>query len=187
MDESGHWLKIQELRQKEPGILSNPLATLAVRNVIATPAIVVGAFVYSLIGAFNPALLHAADWDMWKRIATSFDLWYEPTPLALWRQHSSQDTARLSRRAADLADIRKAIALSSSYLPQPESRAWIPAARRFYALWGLGQAQERFRHRLWSSAFSYLLEAVKTSSHPAVLLRILMVLLRGLVLQRRPR
>jgi len=187
MDEDGHWLEIQELLQKHAGILPNPLPTLAVRNFITTIGIVVGAFVYSRIGGFNPALIHAADWDMWKRIATSFDFWYEPTPLALWRQHSSQDTARLSRRAADLADIRKAIAVSSSYLPQPESRAWVPAARRFYALWGLRQAQERFRRRLWSSASSYLLEAVKTSSHPAVLLRIPLVLLRGLVLQRRPR
>jgi hypothetical protein len=187
MDESGHWLEIQELLQKEPGILSNPLAKLAVRNFIATPAIVVGAFVYSRLGGFNSTLTFTEDWDMWKRIATIFDFWYEPIPIALWRQHPEQKTSRFARRAADLADIRKAIAVSSSYLPQPESRAWIPAARRFYALWGLRQAQERFRHRLWSSAFCYLLEAVKTSSHPAVLLRIPMVLLRGLVLQRRPR
>lgn len=184
MDEDGNWLEIQELLDKKPGLLHKLLPTLAVRNVIATPGIVVAAFVYSRIGRFNPALVHSADWDMWKRIATTFSVWYEPTPLALWRQHAHQDTARLAKLAGDLADIRKAIILSRSYLPQSQCGAWLAASRRFYAFYGLRQAQERFRRGFWRSGLHYLIEALKTSTHPAVLLRVPLALLRGLAGKR---
>ena len=117
IDESNHQRYLTVLERSTPGILPNWLPRIAVRQLIQPPAIVVRRSVYEKLGGFHPQLSHAVDWEMWKRIAAHYPVWYEPQTLAYYREHSSSDTSNLVKSGLNLIDIRRAIEISRAYLP----------------------------------------------------------------------
>lgn len=118
MSEEDHWLSLSRLEKKTPGNLPEDwLEQIAVANLIETPAIVVKRSVYEKLGGFHLDLSHAADWEMWKRIAAHYSVWYEPQSLACYRYHSASHTSGLVKSGKNIADTRKAIEISHSYLP----------------------------------------------------------------------
>lgn len=133
VNEHGHWLEISPLEAETPGVLPDFLARLAVANHIMTPAVVVRRAVYQEIGGFNTNLVHTADWDMWKRIACRFPVWFEPEPLACWRLHGSNDTLRLVSAGTDIQDLKRAIEVAQNYLPPEHAKAWTRQARAIHA------------------------------------------------------
>ena len=98
-----------EFGPRTAGIVPDLLDKLAVQNLIMFPSIVVRRRAYEQLGGFHPALFHAADWDMWKRVAARYPVWYEPRRLALYRVHTQSDTSRLMQTGANIADARHAI------------------------------------------------------------------------------
>jgi glycosyltransferase involved in cell wall biosynthesis len=109
MDEQNGWLELAEREQATAGIALDLVNRLAVYNTIMFRCMAVRRSAYEVLGGFHPQLFHAADWDMWKRIAAQFPAWYEPEPLALYRIHSGSDTSRLMRTGANITDARRAI------------------------------------------------------------------------------
>jgi hypothetical protein len=85
------------------------------------------------VGGFHPSLVHAADWDLWKRAALHRPLAYDPTILACYRVFEGNDTSRLVRSGGNTADARRAIDLSARYLPSPESTTWLRSARHAWS------------------------------------------------------
>jgi len=104
IDEDDGWIEMSERESVRPGIIPDLIDRLAVYNHIMFPSIVVRRTAFEQLGGFHPDLFHAADWDMWKRIAARFPVWYEPEPLALYRIHTRSDTSRLMRTGANIAD-----------------------------------------------------------------------------------
>lgn len=98
--------------------IDRPALQLGRRNFIRTPAIVVRRSTYEHIGGFDPRISHTADWEMWVRIAAHTEVWYEDLPLALYREHAGSDTSTLARSGENLRQIRKAIDIFYSYLPE---------------------------------------------------------------------
>jgi len=109
------WLS--ELERPDAGMLDDFLPRIAVSSRIQTPTIVVRRAVYETLGGYDPRLFHTADWELWQRIAAHHPIWYDPRPLACYRQHAVSDTARLERTAANVANVRAAIAIAAAYLP----------------------------------------------------------------------
>jgi len=143
MDEDSLWTKLIDLRQRTKGIYANALPTIVSLNWAQFAAVVLRRSLAEAIGGFHPALIHAADWDLWKRAALHQPVAYEPTVLACYRVFEGNDTSRLMRSGANLADIRRSIDLSSQYLPQPDSGAWVRDARNNCAHFAAASAFQR--------------------------------------------
>jgi len=117
IDGDDHETGLYDLERAQAGILEDFLPRIAVSSRIQTPTVVVGRTVYEALGGYDLRLFHTADWEMWQRIAARYPIWYEPRPLACYRQHAASDTSRLERTAANVANVRAAIAIAATYLP----------------------------------------------------------------------
>jgi glycosyltransferase involved in cell wall biosynthesis len=119
VDEKGNWIRLSYLERETPGPIWDYWQTLGCISHVMTPCIVVNRSVYERIGGFNTELIHAADWEMWRRISAYYPYWFEPAALACYREHPASDTSRLIRTGANILDVSKSIEIAESYLPQP--------------------------------------------------------------------
>ncbi len=129
IDGDGLWTWLPYPRQRASGIYPHALSTITSKNWAQFAAVVVRRSLVEAVGGFHPSLIHAADWDLWKRAALHQPVAYEPTPLACYREFEGNDTSRLVRTGANSADYRRAIDLSSRYLASPQSAQWLRDAR----------------------------------------------------------
>jgi GT2 family glycosyltransferase len=169
IDERNGWLELSEPEQETAGVVPDLIGRLAVYNSIMFPCMAVRRSAYEELGGFHPDLFHAADWDMWKRIAARFRVWYEPEPLALYRIHAKSDTSRLMRTGANITDARRAIALAEDYLPPSRADALSRRARLYHALYAIEVARECAGRGDWASARAQVREGLKCSLSPRVL------------------
>ena len=143
IDERNGWIELSEREHDTAAVLPNLIERLGVCNTIMFPSMVVRRSAYERLGGFHPGLFHAADWDMWKRIAASFPVWYDPEPLALYRVHGGSDTSRLMQTGANIKDARRAIEIAEAYLPPARARALSRKARLYHAQYAMEVARER--------------------------------------------
>lgn len=137
MNADGHWTGISHLEQRESGVLSNWLERIAVDQRIQTPSIVVRRAVYEKLGMFDQRLSWVEDWEMWVRIAVHYQVWYEVAPLALYRIHANSNSGRHTRSGENVRDLRRAIEIMQSYLPEPMAGELSNQARENWALYVL--------------------------------------------------
>lgn len=157
---------VPELAQ--PGIHYNLIRRLAVENVVRFPGMAVKRQTYEMLGGFHPALFHSADWDMWKRVALAVPVWYDPTPLALYRLHAQSDTSHLMRTGANIADARQAIEIAREYLPVADREEWTREARLYHGLYAIEVAEQMIRRHSWMSAWAQMREAFRCSCSMSV-------------------
>ncbi len=168
IDENGRLLRAQRSEATEPGILEDWIPKIGVRSRIQAPSIVVRRRLYERIGGYDTRLFHCADWDMWKRVAVSGPVWYEPAILAAYRVHSKSDTSALVRSGRNMEDTRRSICLSIRYLP-PESAAAISRLACITSTrHALTTAVRMLRKRELSAALIQLREAGKNLTFPLV-------------------
>jgi glycosyltransferase involved in cell wall biosynthesis len=180
MDEDDHWQSISRLERKQAGVLDRQwVEDLIVSNGLRTPCIVVRRSVYEEIGGYDTRLFHTADWDMWKRIAVRYPVWYEPAILACYRAHPESDTSRLVRTGRNIEDMRRAISLMEQRLPRNSSRRLSDRARRDCALLAMWLANVMLSGGDYSAAIAQAREALKTSCSAVVLKATAGLLLRG--------
>jgi len=129
IDDVGLWTNMPEVRRRTSGLYPDGLRTIASVNWAQFAAVVLRRSLVEAVGGFHPSLFHAADWDLWKRAILHQPVAYEPTVLACYRMFEGNDTSRLIKTGANIADSRRAIDLSAHYLPHPESASWIRVAR----------------------------------------------------------
>lgn len=91
------------------GIWDDALAVLAVSNRVAASSIAVRRSLYTEIGGFDGSLSHAADWDMWVRIAAAAPMYYDPAVLASYRVHADQHTASVLRTGDNIRQAHAVI------------------------------------------------------------------------------
>jgi glycosyltransferase involved in cell wall biosynthesis len=117
IDGKNRQLDLSGLEQPSSGILTNWLQTISQDQRIQCPSIVVRRNAYEHLGGFRSDLCFALDWEMWVRIAASYAVWYEPEPLACYRNHEANETSRLRRLGLIFADVQRAIDITSRHLP----------------------------------------------------------------------
>jgi glycosyltransferase involved in cell wall biosynthesis len=164
IDASNAPIELSPLERPEAGIVTDLLDRLAVFNAIMFPCIVVRRRAYEALGGFHPELFHSADWDMWKRVAAHFPVWYEPEALALYRIHQQSDTSRLMRTGANIRDARHAIAIARSYLPAERAARLTREARLHHALYAIEVALERRRAADWPAMMAQVRAGLSCSS-----------------------
>jgi GT2 family glycosyltransferase len=168
IDADGSPIDRSEPEADQPGMHPDLIGRLGVRNVIMFPSMVVKRETYERLGGFHPALFHAADWDMWKRVALAGPVWYEPRPLAMYRLHEQSDTSALMRSGANIADARTAIELARRYLPADIRDDLSRKALLHHGLYALEVAEEMVRRRSWRSAVAQAREAFRCSTSPRI-------------------
>jgi glycosyltransferase involved in cell wall biosynthesis len=146
VDEAG---RIANLYRRPPGIqdegvLEGADRLLKTLNFIPTPSIVVRRDVYEQVGGFTPLLAHAADWEMWMRVADAAPFAYLDEPLASYRVTENQHSVQSAISGEAMEEYLKAVALGLTRVP-PKDRAQISKeAGRFLS----GRALA-FRNRMW--------------------------------------
>lgn len=141
IDENGHWQGLSSLEELNTGLLSDWLQRIAVKQCIQTPSIVVKRDVYESLGGFDHRLSWAEDWEMWVRIATRYQFWYETEPLALYRMHSASNSGRYIRTGENVRDLRRAIAVIKQSLPN-NCADLSKKAREHYAFYAIDSAKK---------------------------------------------
>lgn len=140
IDTQNQPLLTTRLEQPDPGIYERALEVLAVSNRIPPPAIVVKRAVYERLGGYDSRLFHAADWEMWVRIAAHYPIWYHPDALAQYRVHPGSDTSRLFKTGANMQNRREAINIFKSYLPPAQASTLTRKALGYSTIYGLKMA-----------------------------------------------
>lgn len=140
IDHHNQPLLTTRLEQPVPGIFERALDVLAVSNRIPPPAIVVKRLVYEQLGGYDLRLFHAADWEMWVRIAAHYPIWYYPEPLAMYRVHPGSDTSRLFKTGANMQNRREAIGIFKTYLPPAQVSNLTRKALGYSTIYGLKMA-----------------------------------------------
>jgi glycosyltransferase involved in cell wall biosynthesis len=170
MDEYSHWQYITPLEQAQSGILQNCLERLAVEQRIQPPSIVVRRNIYEKLGGFDRRILYwGEDWEMWLRIATHYQVWYEVEPLALYRQHSSSLSGRSMRTGENIQDIRRAVSIVKQYLPDNCADRLSQAALEHWAFEALKFARNLASMGDSKAAFNQVREALLCSSSSNVI------------------
>ncbi|MGL5509540.1 MAG: glycosyltransferase, partial [Microcoleaceae cyanobacterium] len=137
IDAQGQKRSLSNLERDTAGILPDWLEKIAVVQLIQFPAMVVKRSVYEKLGGFCPEAGYAADWEMWKRIAVHYPIWYESEPLAAWRQHGNSTSRQAIMNATDIQDLAKSIRISATYLPADKAVTLSNQAQEHYALYAL--------------------------------------------------
>lgn len=163
VDEENRQRYLPILERNTPGILPNWLERIAVRQLIQPPAIVVKRSVYEKLGAFHPELLYTNDWEMSKRIAAHYPVWYEPQTLAYYRVHSSSATSDAVKSGNNVVDMRRAIEISRSYLPNTIADKLSSKARANCTIRTLGVARRALTKGDAVTAIVQIREALKCS------------------------
>ena len=178
-DEAGNQRWVSWLERETPGVLSDWLEQIIVMCRLQASPIAVKRSVYENLGGFCPQAGAASDWEMWKRIAVHYQIWYEPEPLAWYRQHSSSDNTRLLKSGGLIADVRRSIEISQSYLPSAIADKLSNQAREHYALYALNTAKKLLTDGDSEAAIAQIREGLKCSQSAQLKEALVSLLLLG--------
>lgn len=177
IDEAGDQRLVSALERETAGVLDQWLPRIAVSQRIQFASIVVKRSTYEAIGGFSAAAGSAADWEMWKRIAVHYPVWFEPELLACYRLHSVSESSRLIQTGTNIADTRRSIDLTQTYLPPAMAVSLSNQARDHYALYALATAQRLLTEGQPTAALAQLREGLKCSQSPQVKEQLIAMLL----------
>lgn len=117
----------------EAGVVENWMQYVFVYLSIQTPSVVVRRRVYEDLGGFREDFRYALDWDMWKRIAAKYPIWFDPEPLACYRRHDDGASMSFLASGGNMEEVRRSIDLSRNYLPPEDREPMAKASRRRYS------------------------------------------------------
>jgi len=169
VDEDSNWQSLSNLEQKTPGILTDWIERISVTQLVQFPAIVVKRLTYEKLGGFCPQARSAADWEMWRRIAVHYPIWYEPQLLACFRLHSNSTSSGLIQRGENIADTRLSIDVACTYLPPDIAQKATQEAKKRFAFQALTTARQLLGQNQLNGAIAQWREGVRCSVSPNVI------------------
>ena len=138
--------------RKGTGVWPDALEALAVSNRVRAPGIVVRRAAYEQVGGYRTDLPHAADWDMWTRLAAHGPVVFVDEVLACYRRHGASDTSARVRTGANVRERVTAIGVVLGYVPAGR-RARLGRRALLYAIaFAVRTALQLARARQWGAA-----------------------------------
>ncbi len=122
------------------GIVQDWVREIGVVNSTSPPSIIIKRASYEKLGGYKPDILFTCDWELYKRIASFFDWWYEPGILAHYRRQVNSVTIAENLTGASGYDHLRAIEISESYLPAKYCAEITAKSRVNHFLWCLERA-----------------------------------------------
>ena len=99
------------------GTWADALDLEAVSNRVRTPGIVVARRTYERVGGYRADFPHAADWEMWVRVAASGPVVFVDEVLACYRRHAGSDTSARLLSGANTRERRVVLATLMEHVP----------------------------------------------------------------------
>ncbi len=173
INNSGRTLFRQDPEMDEAGILDNWLARLCEKQRIQYVAMVVKRQVYEQLGGFY-GVEYGEDWEMWARIAASYQVGYTPEVLAEYRKHYTSISGNAFVTGRNMASLEWVMQRIQHYLPPKDRQAVMSRSRNFYAHYAMRVATAlwmNFKDRRGASA--QVVAAWKMSKDALLLFKII--------------
>ena len=152
VDAANSALYVTRSYRKGTGVWVSALDAMAVSNRVRSPGIVVRRAGYEAVGGFRTDLPHAADWEMWTRLAAHGSIVFVDQVLACYRRHAASDTSARARSGDTIRERVVAIGVLGG-LVAANRRALITRRALAYAVvFGSRTTMNSLRKRDWSAA-----------------------------------
>ncbi len=161
IDDDGWWIGISDIEQRKEGVIPGWDVNVGKANRMQFCSTVVKRSAYEAVGGFDLRLCHAADWDMWKRVAVHAPVCYAPHLLACYRIHTASHTSSLFRSGTNIVDIRRAVKIAETYYPADIQSGITAAAREYTSGLALAYGSSFLENRDRRAGISQLREAFK--------------------------
>lgn len=153
---------------KNAGIIKDFLLSIARKQQLETPSIVVKRSVYEQLGGFF-GVHYGEDWEMWTRIAAHFPIAYSPKCLAQYRYlNNTSISSRYIAQGQNIRDITKVINLIQQYLPNEHRESLKKQALRNYATYCLALGKSLY-YTDSKASHTQIRGALGMSKHPDIL------------------
>jgi glycosyltransferase involved in cell wall biosynthesis len=179
IDPTEHSYQTSWLERGAPGLIPDWLERIAVMCRVQFSAMVVKREAYEKVGGFCAQAKSAFDWEMWKRIAVHYPVWYEPEMLACIFRDGYAETDYLVKSGGQIADAFQAIEISRRYLPRPVADELTNKARDYYAMSALGIAKRQLLAGDYQAAFTNIREGLKGSQSERVKQALVAILIQA--------
>ena len=158
---NGSPLHVTRSYRRGTGVWTDALGAFAVSNRVRAPGIVVRRAAYEAVGGYRTDLPHAADWEMWTRLAAHGRIVFVDQVLVCYRRHAASDTSARVRTGANIRERVTAIGIVAGHVP-PERRVRTTRRALAYAVvFGFRSALRSLRAGDGSAARAQLREALR--------------------------
>ncbi|WYM00956.1 MAG: tetratricopeptide repeat protein [Gloeotrichia echinulata CP02] len=166
INDKGEVFFCQQVYGEQRGIAENWLQRIGVANSLNMPAVVIRREAHERLGVYHSELTYTSDWELYKRIAVSYDWWYEPEILANYREHGNNMTSELLLSGKQMISIRRAIEISDSYFPTQQGAEITAKSRIHYFNYCLQMVKSPILAGNLAGALVMLEEALKMDHSP---------------------
>ncbi|MEM8859063.1 MAG: glycosyltransferase family 2 protein [Chloroflexota bacterium] len=149
------------LERESAGVIEDWLDRIAIACRIQFSAMVVRRSTYESIGGYYDQVGSAFDWEMWKRIAVNYPVWFEPKALAVAARDGSAETDQLMIDGRQIADSLLTIPVSRSYLPSEKAEFLSQKAYEQFSLYGLDVVRKQLKAGDFRGALLNIRESLK--------------------------
>jgi glycosyltransferase involved in cell wall biosynthesis len=143
------------------GVWTGALDALAVSNRVRPPGIVVRRSAYEEVGGYLLDLPHAADWEMWTRLAAHGPLVFVDEVLACYRRHDTSDSSARMRSGANVRERIAAIGVVAGHVAPCRRANTTRKALAYSVVFACRTALSLIEDGNWSAARRQVREAVR--------------------------
>ena len=161
IDGDGQHLHTTRSYREGTGVWSDALETFAVSNRVRTPGIVVRSSAYAAVGGYRTDLPHAADWEMWTRLAAHAPVVFVDEVLARYRRHDGSHTSTLVASGANVRERVQAIGMVSMHVPAARRTRTVRRALAYSVYFAGQSALDLARAGRWRPAGIQAREAAR--------------------------
>lgn len=161
VDADGAELYVTRSYRKGTGVWTNALDTLAVSNRVRPAGIVVRRSSYEQIGGYRTELPHAADWEMWTRLAAHGPIVFVDDVLACYRRHDASDTPARVQTGANVRERIVAIGVVAGHVATDRQASTTRRALAYALVFAIRTALSLLRGGNWAAAVRQLREALR--------------------------
>jgi len=169
MDAEGTELRRSFLERESSGVIENWLERIGCFRRLEKPSVVVARDAYQAVGGYCAQAKSAFDWEMWLRLAARYPFWYEPKPLAFFRDAGDSEGTRLMASGDIIADARRVIDIARTYLPDEVADSLAGRAAEHYGLAALEISRRQMAAGDYPAAVANLREALLCSQSVEVM------------------
>lgn len=165
IDENGAQLHESRRYREGTGVWDGAFDAFVVSNRVRTPGIVVRRAAYEQVGSFREDLPHAADWEMWTRLAAAGPVVFVDEVLAGYRKHGESDSSHRMRTGINIRERVTAIGVIGQHVP-PARRPRTARRALFYSVAYAGRSSwQQVRRRQWRVAAVQAKEGARCLLH----------------------
>lgn len=143
------------------GVWAGALDSLAVSNRVRAPGIVVRRSAYDHVGGYRADLPHAADWDMWTRLAAYGPIVFVDHVLACYRRHDGSDTSVRVRTGENIRERVAAIGVIAGHVAPDQRISHTRKALAYAAVFAGHTAVSLAKAGEWRAARRQFREAIR--------------------------